>query len=107
MLVRAHLLGLCAAGARAARCARGQLPGGRAPRALHAVVRGRLRPCARGAAAPLQPPAFILFAKEDPMTDMRRTLLWGVFLISLFLLYDAWNKHTGQPSLFAPTARPP
>jgi len=36
------------------------------------------------------------------MTDMRRTLLWGVFLISLFLLYDAWNKHTGQPSIFAP-----
>ena len=40
------------------------------------------------------------------MTDMRRTLLWGVFLISLFLLYDAWNKHTGQPSLFGPAARP-
>jgi YidC/Oxa1 family membrane protein insertase len=36
------------------------------------------------------------------MTDMRRTLLWGVFLVSLFLIYDAWNKHTGQPSLFAP-----
>ena len=36
------------------------------------------------------------------MTDMRRTLLWGVFLVSLFLLYDAWNKHTGQPSMFAP-----
>ncbi|WP_372527875.1 membrane protein insertase YidC [Piscinibacter sp.] len=34
------------------------------------------------------------------MTDMRRTLLWGVFLVSLFLLYDAWNKHTGKPSLF-------
>ncbi len=36
------------------------------------------------------------------MTDMRRTLLWGVFLVSLFLLYDAWMKHTGQPSMFAP-----
>ena len=36
------------------------------------------------------------------MTDMRRTLPWGVFLISLFLLYDAWNKHTGRPSMFAP-----
>jgi len=36
------------------------------------------------------------------MTDMRRTLLWGVFLISLFLLYDGWNKHTGRPSIFAP-----
>lgn len=36
------------------------------------------------------------------MTDMRRTLLWGVFLVSLFLIYDAWNRHTGQPSMFAP-----
>ena len=42
------------------------------------------------------------------MTDIRRTLLWGVFLVSLFLLYDAWNKHTGQPSMFDPprSARP-
>lgn len=38
------------------------------------------------------------------MTDMRRTLLWGVFLVSLFLIYDAWNRHTGQPSMFAPPA---
>ena len=41
------------------------------------------------------------------MTDMRRTLLWGVFLISLFLLYDGWNKHTGQPSIFAPPVQRP
>ena len=34
------------------------------------------------------------------MTDMRRTLLWVVFTMSLVLLWDAWNKHTGQPSLF-------
>ena len=34
------------------------------------------------------------------MTDMRRTLLWVVFSMSLVLLWDAWNKHTGQPSLF-------
>jgi YidC/Oxa1 family membrane protein insertase len=38
------------------------------------------------------------------MTDIRRTLLWGVFLMSLFLLWDAWNKHTGQPSFFSPVA---
>jgi YidC/Oxa1 family membrane protein insertase len=37
------------------------------------------------------------------MTDMRRTLLWGVFLVSVFLLYDAWNKYNGHPSMFAPT----
>ena len=36
------------------------------------------------------------------MTDMRRTLLWVVFSMSLFLLYDAWNKHVGKPSLFGP-----
>ncbi|HEX6703875.1 MAG TPA: membrane protein insertase YidC [Albitalea sp.] len=41
------------------------------------------------------------------MTDMRRTLLWGVFLVSLFLLYDAWMKHTGHPSMFAPAPPKP
>ncbi|MEN9630151.1 MAG: protein translocase subunit YidC [Pseudomonadota bacterium] len=34
------------------------------------------------------------------MTDMRRTLLWVVFTMSLVLLWDAWQKHTGHPSLF-------
>ena len=36
------------------------------------------------------------------MTEMRRTLLWAVFLMSLVLLWDAWNKHNGQPSMFGP-----
>ncbi|MFM8767186.1 MAG: membrane protein insertase YidC [Rubrivivax sp.] len=41
------------------------------------------------------------------MTDMRRTLLWVVFTMSLVLLWDAWNKHTGQPSIFgAPPSKP-
>ncbi len=42
------------------------------------------------------------------MNDMRRTLLWVVFSMSLFLIWDAWNKHNGQPSLFspAPTTKP-
>ena len=40
------------------------------------------------------------------MTDMRRTLLWVVFTMSLVLLWDAWNKHTGQPSLFGGSPRP-
>ena len=41
------------------------------------------------------------------MTDIRRTLLWVVFTMSLVLLWDAWNKHTGQPSIFgASPARP-
>ena len=39
------------------------------------------------------------------MTDMRRTLLWVVFAMSLVLLWDAWLKHTGQPSFFG-GARP-
>jgi len=40
------------------------------------------------------------------MTDMRRTLLWVVFTMSLVLLWDAWNKHTGQPSIFGGTSQP-
>ena len=40
------------------------------------------------------------------MTDMRRTLLWVVFTMSLVLLWDAWNKHSGQPSIFGGANRP-
>ncbi|WP_374675294.1 membrane protein insertase YidC [Ideonella sp.] len=41
------------------------------------------------------------------MTDMRRTLLWVVFIMSLVLLWDGWNKHNGQPTLFgAPISQP-
>ncbi|MBS0445014.1 MAG: membrane protein insertase YidC, partial [Proteobacteria bacterium] len=36
------------------------------------------------------------------MTDFRRTLLWMVFLMSLFLLWDNWQVHNGQRSFFAP-----
>ena len=36
------------------------------------------------------------------MTDSRRALLWGVFSVSLVMLWDGWNKHNGQPSMFAP-----
>ncbi|MBQ0934192.1 membrane protein insertase YidC [Ideonella paludis] len=40
------------------------------------------------------------------MTDMRRTLLWVVFTMSLIMLWDGWNRHTGQPTLFgAPVAK--
>jgi YidC/Oxa1 family membrane protein insertase len=40
------------------------------------------------------------------MTDIRRTLLWMVFAVSLMMLWDAWNKHNGHPTVFgmpAPT----
>jgi YidC/Oxa1 family membrane protein insertase len=41
------------------------------------------------------------------MTDMRRTLLWVVFIMSLVFLYDGWNKHNGRPTLFgAPISEP-
>jgi YidC/Oxa1 family membrane protein insertase len=36
------------------------------------------------------------------MTDIRRTLLWVIFSMSLFLIWDAWNRHNGQPSFFSP-----
>ena len=41
------------------------------------------------------------------MTDIRRTILWVVFSMSLFLIWDAWNKHNGQPSFFSPPAPKP
>ena len=41
------------------------------------------------------------------MNDMRRTILWVVFSVSLFLLWDAWNKHSGHGSIFAPPAPRP
>lgn len=40
------------------------------------------------------------------MTDIRRTLLWVVFTMSLVLLWDGWNKHTGQPSIFGGPVAP-
>ena len=36
------------------------------------------------------------------MNDMRRTILWVVFSVSLVLLWDAWNIHNGQAPMFAP-----
>jgi YidC/Oxa1 family membrane protein insertase len=36
------------------------------------------------------------------MTDIRRTLLWVAFTMSLVLLWDAWGRHQGQPSMFGP-----
>ena len=36
------------------------------------------------------------------MSDIRRTVLWVIFSMSLVMLFDGWNKHNGRPSLFAP-----
>ena len=41
------------------------------------------------------------------MTDIRRSILWIVFSVSLVMLWDAWNTHSGHPSMFAPTAAKP
>ena len=51
------------------------------------------------------PPRRLRLLTESSMTDIRRTLLWVVFTMSLVLLWDAWNKHTGQPRCSAPHAR--
>ena len=40
------------------------------------------------------------------MTDVRRTLLWVVFTMSLVLIWDAYQKHTGHASMFGGTPRP-
>ncbi len=37
------------------------------------------------------------------MTDIRRTVLWVVFTMSLVLLWDGWQKHNGHPSMFSPS----
>lgn len=34
--------------------------------------------------------------------DIRKTLLWAIFTISAIMLFDSWQRHTGQPSLFSP-----
>jgi len=41
------------------------------------------------------------------MNDMRRTILWVVFSISIVLLWDAWQRHNGNPSMFAPAPAKP
>ena len=40
------------------------------------------------------------------MNDIRRTLLWVVFSMSLVFLWDGWNKHNGRGSMFFPTPAP-
>jgi YidC/Oxa1 family membrane protein insertase len=35
--------------------------------------------------------------------DIKRTVLWVVFSMSLLLLWDNWMQHTGRASLFFPS----
>ena len=41
------------------------------------------------------------------MTDIRRTVLWVVFTMSLVLLWDGWQKYNGHPSMFSPAPAKP
>src|SRR5574343_1460459 len=41
------------------------------------------------------------------MTDIRRTVLWVVFTMSLVLLWDGWQKYNGHPSIFSPAPAKP
>ncbi|MET0517745.1 MAG: membrane protein insertase YidC [Burkholderiaceae bacterium] len=41
------------------------------------------------------------------MTDIRRTVLWVVFTLSLVLLWDGWQKYNGHPSMFSPAPAKP
>ena len=36
--------------------------------------------------------------------DIKRTVLWVVFSLSLLILWDNWMRSTGKPSMFFPTA---
>ncbi|MEY4748582.1 MAG: rane protein insertase YidC [Pseudomonadota bacterium] len=38
------------------------------------------------------------------MNDTRRAILWGVFSLSLIMLWDGWQKSKGEPSLFGAPA---
>ncbi len=41
------------------------------------------------------------------MNDMRRTILWVVFSVSMVLLWDAWQRHNGHTSMFSPMPSKP
>jgi len=34
--------------------------------------------------------------------DTRRTILWIIFSVSLFMLYENWQRATGKPTMFGP-----
>jgi YidC/Oxa1 family membrane protein insertase len=39
--------------------------------------------------------------------DIKRTVLWVVFSLSILLLWDNWMRYTGKPSMFFPTVNQP
>src|SRR5205807_161209 len=41
------------------------------------------------------------------LMDIKRTVLWVVFSLSVLVLWDNWMRYSGQPSMFFPTATQP
>ena len=41
------------------------------------------------------------------MNDIRRSILWVVFGLSMVLIWDKWQIHNGKPATFFPGATPP
>jgi len=41
------------------------------------------------------------------MNDIRRTILWVVFALSIILLWDRWQEYNGRRATFFPAAPPP
>jgi YidC/Oxa1 family membrane protein insertase len=41
------------------------------------------------------------------MTDIRRSILWVIFGLTLVMLWDQWQIHNGRPATFLPSAKPP
>jgi YidC/Oxa1 family membrane protein insertase len=39
-------------------------------------------------------------------TQLQRTILWVVFGVSMFMLWEKWQAHNGQPSMFLPHPTP-
>ncbi len=39
--------------------------------------------------------------------DIKRSVLWIIFTVSLVMLFDNWQRGHGRPSLFFPSATPP
>src|ERR1700748_1406513 len=35
--------------------------------------------------------------------DIKRSVLWVIFVVSLVMLFDNWQRHTGHQSMFFPS----
>src|ERR1700754_3957170 len=38
--------------------------------------------------------------------DIKRTVLWVIFFVSVVMLFDNWQRYHGHPSMFFPSATP-